>query len=236
MNITNVSIPCSGYSLAADRYENNDSDKIILALFGFSSSKTRNSDFLLALGEKSGMNILAIDLSGHGDSPFNLDETRPGQHILEAIEAFDWLTAQHPQAKITVLGTSYGGYLAAYLTRYRSFDKLVLRTPAIYIPSDLYSLQPLIDRDYTSNVYRKDKQMVADHPLFKQASVFSGSTLLVVHEMDEDVPIETTDVYKNMFSAEVYVAPGFKHSMRDASNPPEGVQSYQNFLASWLVQ
>jgi len=234
--MTNVSIPCSGYSLAADWYENNNSDKVILALFGFSSSKARNSELLLALGEKSGMNILAIDLSGHGDSPLILDETRPGQHVLEVIEVFDWFKAQHPQAKITVLGTSYGGYLAAYLTRYRNFDKLVLRTPAIYAPSDLYSLQPLIDRGYTSNVYRKDKEMVADHPLFKQASIFSGPTLLVVHEMDEDVPLETTDVYKDMFSAEVYVAPGFKHSMRDASNPPEEVQPYQNAVANWLIQ
>ena len=236
MNIKNVLIPCSGYSLAADWYENDDSDKIILALSGFSSSKARNSDFLLALGKKTGMNILAVDLSGHGDSPFTLDETRPGQHLLETVETFDWLREKYPQAKITVLGSSYGGFLAAYLSRYRDFNKLVLRTPAIYLPSDLFSLQSKIDRDYTSNVYRKDKKAVANHPLFKQAAAFNGSTLLVVHEMDEDVPLATTDVYKDTFSTEVYIAPGFKHSMRDVSNPPEGLQPYQDVIANWLVQ
>ncbi len=236
MNIKNVSIPCSGYSLAADWYENESSDKVIIALLGYSSSKERNSDFLLALGEKTGMNVLTVDLSGHGESPIELNKTRPGQHLLETIEIFDWLKNQHSDAKITVLGTSYGGFLAAYLTRYRNFDKLVLRTPAIYMPSDLFSLQNHIDRDYTSNVFRKDKQAVTNHPLFKQASAFDGSTLLVVHELDEDVPVQTTDVYKDIFSSDVYVASGFKHSMRDTSNPAEGLVTYQDTIANWIMQ
>lgn len=236
MSIKKVWIPCSGYSLAADWYENTDSDKIIIALLGFGSSKARNSEFLLALGEKTGMNVLAVDLSGHGESPIELDKTRPGQHLLETIEIFDWLRNKHPEVKITVLGTSYGGFLAAYLTRYRNFDKLVLRTPALYLPSDLYSLQAGIDRDYTSNVFRKDKRAVAEHPLFKQVPVFSGTTLLVVHALDEDVPAQTTDIYKDTFSAEVYVASGFKHSMQDESNPAEGLLPYQDAIAKWLKQ
>ena len=236
MNIKNVSIPCSGYSLAADWYENENSDKIIIALLGYSSSKARNSDFLTALNDKTGMNILAVDLSGHGESPFELGKTRPGQHLLEAIETFDWLKNEYSDAEITVLGTSYGGFLAAYLTIYRNFDKLILRTPAIYLASDLYSLQGDIDRDYTSNVFRKDKQAVSKHPLFKQALVFDGKTLLVIHELDEDVPVQTTDVYKESFSSDVYVAPGFKHSMRDTSNPAENLIPYQDAIVDWLLK
>jgi hypothetical protein len=231
-----VSIPCSGYSLVADWYENKTSDKVLLTFLGYSSSKARNRDFLMALSDKTGMNVLAVDLSGHGESPFELDKTRPGQHLLEAIETFDWLRHERPNAKITVLGTSYRGFLAAYLTRYRNFDKLILRTPAIYLPSDLYSFQDGIDRNYTSNVFRKDKHAVSSHPLFKQISVFNGSTLLIIHELDEDVPIQTTDIYKESFSADVYIASGFKHSMKDMSNPVEGLVYYQDTIVNWLLK
>lgn len=236
MNVQIISIPCLGYSLAADWYENENSDKVIFALLGYSSSKERNRDFLMTLGEKSGANVLAIDLSGHGENPFELDKTRPAQHLLETVEVFDWLRNTHSDTKITVLGTSYGGFLAAYLTRYRNFHKLILRTPAIYLPADLYSLQNEIDRDYTSRIYRKDKQAVANHPLFQQASVFNGKTLLVIHELDENVPVQTTDIYKDVFSADSYVVAGFKHSMRDVSNPIENIPAYQDAIANWLVQ
>lgn len=236
MNISNIEIPCLNYLLAADWYDNNTTDHILLAYMGYVSSKARNREFLIALGEKADMSILAVDLSGHGESPFTIDETSPAQHVLETVAVFDWLQKKYPEAKIAVMGTSYSAFLAAYLSKYRDFGKLLLRTPAIYLPSDLYTLQPGIDRDYTSNVYRKDQKLVANHPLFKQANVFGGSTLVVIHELDEDIPIETSDVYKTAYAADEYMAFGFKHSMRDALNPKEGLIPYQDAIAKWLVQ
>ncbi len=236
MNISNVEIPCLSYSLAADWYDAGKTDHILLAYMGYVSSKERNRDFLLALGEKADMSILAVDLSGHGESPFVIDETSPAQHVLETVAVFDWLQKKYPEAKIAVIGTSYGGFLAAYLSKYRDFGKLILRTPAIYLPSDLYMLQSDIDRDYTSKVYRKDQKLVANHPLFKQPNVFTGSTLVVTHELDEDIPKETSNVYKAAYKADEYLVPGFKHSMRDAQNPQEVLVPYQDTIANWLIR
>ena len=234
MDKKQITIPCTGYSIAADWYEGADPTKILLVLVGYSSTKERNADLTVAIASKANTNALVIDLSGHGESPFELDATRPAQHLLEAVAAFDWLRNAYPEATISVMGTSYGGFLAAFLTRFRDFEKLVLRTPAIYRPEDLYSVHADIDKELTGKGYRKDGDAVAKHPLFMQDALFKGPTLLVVHSEDEVVPTETTDVFEKAFSAETYIAEGFRHAFRDPANPQEKLVEYQNTIANWL--
>lgn len=179
------------------------------------------------------MNALVVDFSGHGESPFELDDTRPAQHLLEAITAFDWLRTSYAGENITILGTSYGASIAAYLTKYRAFKTLVLRTPAIYEPSDLYSLHAHIDKIAVYD-YRADSRKLNMHPIFVEDSLFNGNTLIVVHENDECIPKETIDAYKKTFSSDVYLARGFKHAMRDPSNPTQKFAEYYEFVATWL--
>lgn len=228
-----LSIPCTGYSLAADFYETPQAKEVMLVLVGFASSKARNADFTQGIASKANVNALVIDYSGHGESPFEIESTRPAQHLLEATIALDWVAESYPDFGITVLGTSYGGFLAAYLTRYRSFSNLILRTPAIYHPSDLFSPHADIDKLAVRN-YRKDANALAKHPLFLQNPVFQGQTLIVVHEKDESVSIETTNIYRQIFSGDEYVAQGFKHSYRDPENPQDKRVDYQNAVADWL--
>lgn len=234
MTKQSITIPCSGYEIAADWYDSPGSQKILLCFVGLHSTKERNADFVESVATGAGMSALVVDFSGHGESPFVFEETRPAQHLLEAVIAFDWLQQKYPEHKISVMGTSYGGYMAAWLTRFRDFDTLVLRTPAIYTPMDLYSLHADIDTTHTSRVYRKDKSAVQRNPIFLQVSAFKGPTLLVVHGADESVPAETTDVYKERFAADEYVADGFKHSMRDEANPRSEFAAYEAHIASWL--
>lgn len=235
MNKKQITIPCTGYSIAADWYENSNQNNILFVLVGFGSTKDRNADFVTEIATKTRMSALVIDYSGHGESPFDLDETRPAQHLLETVFAFDWLRAQYPEAKISVIGTSYGAFMAAYLTRFRPFNKLVLRAPAIYEPSDFYSPHAEIDK-LAIRAYRADSEAVAKHPLFLQASKFEGNSLLVVHGNDESVPAETSSVYQKAFSADTYVAEGFKHAMRDPANPREMIVAYQEAIIKWFIE
>jgi hypothetical protein len=112
----------------------------------------------------------------------------------------------------------------------------LLRTPALYMPKDLYSLAPTIDREYTADVYRHNVEEIAEHPIFIQDRTFDGPTLVVVHGEDTDVPTPTTDAYIAAFAAEHYVAEGFQHSSHDKSNPPENYASYYATMARWLIQ
>lgn len=230
-----ISIPCSGYNIEADWHEDKTDQNIILTFVGFGSSKKSNFDFMAKLVEATGMSALVVDFSGHGESPFNVDETVPAQHLLEATKAYDWIKANYPQSAICVMGTSYGGFMAAYLTRFRSVEKLILRTPAIYEPSSFYTEHRFIDKILVRE-YRKNVEVLKDHPIFLQRPASNTSTLLVVHGEDKSVPQETTSVYESAFGAHVYVAEGFAHAFRDSTNPQEGIPAYYDALVSWLSQ
>jgi predicted alpha/beta-fold hydrolase len=230
----NITIECSGYSVAADLYEGESSDKILLVLYGYSSKKANQTELISSIVAATGMSALVFDYSGHGESPFKLEDTRPAQHFLEVIYAFDWLKESYPNAEISVMGTSYGGFLATQLTKYRSFKNLILRAPAIYKPSDFYTTWRNIDRGWTRNVFRKDVEALAAHPLLARASKFAGKSLVVVHGQDESIPKETTDAFIKTFSADTYTANGFWHALSDPRNPKAKMIEYQDAISEWL--
>lgn len=228
-------IKCVGYSIAADWYDGT-SDNVMLILPGYSSSKKNYEPLVSVLVEKTGISALVIDYTGHGESPFELQDLTPAQNFLEVITAFDWLKENHPDKKISVVGTSYGGFLATRLTKYREFDKLVLRVPGIYQPQDFYSKWKNIETKYNRDVYRKDEIALAKHPLLSRAANFKGKTLVIVHDEDEVVAKETTDAFIKAFDAETYVAKGFTHSFSAHLDQKDKIAEYQEYLADWLMK
>lgn len=232
----NLEIPCHGYSVAADWYESRDRDRdrILLCFIGWSSKRARYQKMLSAIVGATGMSALVFDYSGHGDSPFELPDTRPAQHFLEVISVFDWVVERYPDADISVMGTSYGGFLATQLTKYRRFTALVLRVPAIYQPSDFYSLWRDIDMQWTEKVFRADAGALARHPLLARAAAFTGNTLVVMHEKDDRIAPETTDAYIVAFDADTYIAKGFKHSFGKAVTNQQA-DTYNQVISDWLT-
>lgn len=233
---TTLRIDCAGYAVKADWYEGENTDEIVLSLIGWTSNRKKYSDILSSIVQNTGMSALVFDYSGHGDSPFDVEKTRPAQHFLEVICVFDWLKERYPNAKIVVMGTSYGGYLATQLTKYRDFYKLILRVPAIYKPEDFYTLNGEINSDAgwtAKDAFRRDTDALAKHPLLVRASSFKGKTLVIVHELDEQVPTETTDAYIAAFKAETYIAKGFPHSTGDV--PQSQKLEYQDAINEWLL-
>lgn len=227
-----IKIDCIGYSIAADWYEGQNSDKVLLVLPGWTSTKKNQEHLTKYIVENTGTSALVIDYTGHGESPFNAMEVRPAQHFLEAISALDWIIDNYPNSAVSVMGTSYGGYLAVQLTKYRDFKNLVLRVPAIYAPKDFYTLNKNIDRQHERR-YREDQEFLDSHPLFARVSNFKGRSLVVWHELDEFVPRETTDKYIEVFNADSYFAKGWKHSFNLDASKEEQV-AYQNSISDWL--
>jgi predicted esterase YcpF (UPF0227 family) len=231
MNPTTLDIHCTGYVIKADWYGPHDTNDIILALPGWPSVAGGYKDLLTTLHEKTGKSSLVFDYSGCGGTRQDPSTTRPAQHFLEVVCVFDWLQVKYPSAKITVIGTSYGGYLATQLTKYRTFKNLILRAPAIYQPQDFYTYNILIARSAT-DTYRHNAEALSKHPLLARASSFAGKTLVVVNENDEQIPKATTDAYINAFNADVYMAKGYPHTLAD--QPRDKIREYQNAIIEWL--
>lgn len=227
-----IDINCISYSITADLYANN-SDKVILVLPGWTSNKASYRPMVSFIVERVKCSALVIDYSGHGESPYDAMEIRPAQHFLEVITAFDWIKDNYPDAQIIVMGASYGGYMAATLTEYRDFEKLVLRAPSILSPLSFYNLNKNIDRKQ-ERLYRKDQVFIDNHPLFTKLSIFKGKTLVVWHELDENVPKETTNKYIEYFKADNYLAKGWMHSYKTDADEKEQ-QAYTKTIADWLI-
>lgn len=226
-----VEINCVAYSIAADLYENG-TDKIMLVLPGWTSSKASYESLVSFIVEEANASALVIDYTGHGESPFDAMEIRPAQHFLEVIAALDWVKENYPDAQVSIMGTSYGGYMAVQLTKYRDFENLVLRVPAILAPRSFYSLNKNIDRQHEREL-RKDQAYLNTHPLLARASKFEGRTLVLWHELDESVPKETTDKYIEIFQADSYLAKGWPHVFK--SDAPESEQlAYKKAITDWL--
>lgn len=242
MDIKRIDIDCPGYTIAADWYDGKTKN-IMLVLPAYTSSRARIKDIVQTICEGTGYSALVIDYSGHGDSPFELRDTRPAQYFLESIIAFDWLKDKYPDASITVFGPSYGGFLATQLTKYRTFDRLILRVPAIYKPNTFYDLwAKRLDNPegYNKEVlaYRNDEAKLSEHPLFGRASNFKGKTFVVVHDEDEMVPKATTNAFIKTFNAESFTQPDFIHNIGDAVSEDrvskEVLDEYKQKYISWL--
>lgn len=118
------------------------------------------------------------------------------------------------------------------LTKYRDFANLILQAPSILAPRSFYSRNKNIDRQQERR-YRKDPEFLNSHPMLARASKFEGRTLVVWHELDDNVPKETTDKYIEIFKADSYLASGWHHSSYNEAPDPEQI-AYRKAITNWL--
>lgn len=228
-----IDIPCEDYAVKADTYEGASAAPVALFLIGRSANrrKSRYQKFLPRLANELGITSVVFDYSGHGDSPFHIDDRSAAQHLQEVITVFDWVKERYPNRKFFVFGSSYGGYLAAHLSQIRKFDVLTLEAPAIYRPSDFNVTYEKEDDDKTA-AFRRNPKELASHPLLKNAGKFKGKTLLIVHERDERIPKEVTDAYANAFNCSV-ANEDVPHSFGKATE--EEIAHYNKTVFNWVA-
>lgn len=237
MQVTVVKIPCLGYEIVADWYDGNSGAKhVLLVLPGFTSSKKNYAPLVQALVKKTGSSALVVDYSGHGDSPFNIQDITIAENFSEVVRAYDWLTENHADKVIDVMGTSYGGFFAAKLASVRNIRKLVLRVPANYDPNDMYTPWRKLDREQIRNEYRVDPKNFENHPVLAAATHFNGEAYVLTHEFDEACPKASTDPYIKAFKAETWEAKGFKHGLGNSTFTDEQLEEYQDKIAGWLTK
>src|SRR6185436_3435244 len=81
---------------------------------------------------------LTFDLRGHAQTHTQYESVSREESLRDILAAYDFLAAQHnvDSDAIAVVGSSYGGYLAALLTSMRPVKWLALRVPALYKDSE----------------------------------------------------------------------------------------------------
>lgn len=162
----------------------------VLFVHGWGGSQQR--DLKRAQGIAGlGCVCLTFDLRGHGAESGRQALVTREDNLQDLLAAYDRLVA-HPaidSEAIAVVGTSYGGYLAAILSQLRAVRWLALRVPAIYRDEDWLTPKLLLDREDLSE-YRSSLIPAASNRALQACAGFRGDVLLVESEFDSYVPLD----------------------------------------------
>jgi esterase/lipase len=226
-----ISIPVSNQTLLCKLFlPSSEPHLTMVMVHGWTSSDAR----YLPLGERlasSGIATLAINLRGHGDSPYDLKQFSRFDHQRDVLAALDYMTQRFPNKKMCLLGKSYGGYLSASIASNQLVDFLILSHPALY-PDEGFDDSTLNLIDENPDIFRVSGQTPNTNRAIKAFSEFSNPILFIISELDEEVPKNTTQNYLDFAHDQVA-----KIVIKDADHSltrPDWREQFNNAILEWL--
>lgn len=179
---------------------------------------------------------LTFDLTGHDPAQSRRAQVTRGENLDDVVSAFDLLTT-HPRvdpSTIAVIGSSYGGYLAALLSEHRAFPWLALRAPALYRDEDWdVPKQQLAQRQQLAR-YRRERMPAGANRALRACRAYGGDVLIVESEHDRIVPRPTLLNYRAALqgtrSTCYRTIAGADHALSDACSR----NAYVAILVDWM--
>jgi len=202
----------------------------VLFIHGWSSNesgyRTRAESIV-----KLGYACLTFDLIGHGHSSGSMATVTLKENIEASVAAYDFLASQEgiDNDSISIVGTSYGGYLAAILPSKREVKSLVLRVPAIY--NDEYNGKAKDSKQ--SMRLASEQTRVRDNLALNSISGFGKRILLIEAEHDQIIPHHIIDLIIKAAkpnSLEHVVVKGADHQF----SKPEWQEEFIELLIRWF--
>ncbi len=180
---------------------------------------------------------LTFDLRGHAKDRGARDAVTREDNLADMLAAYDVLVG-HPSVDgraVAVVGSSYGGYLAAILSTLRPVRWLGLRAPALYKDEDWLVPKRALSREELV-AYRNSVVAPESNRALSAAAQFRGDVLMVESEVDVMVPHPVVknylDAFQHAHSMTYRVIKGADHSL---SQKAWG-QSYTNLLVKWICE
>jgi uncharacterized protein len=208
----------------------------VLFVHGWGSNQRNNLRLARSIS-RLGCICFTFDLRGHAATSDLHACVTPEENMADVLAAYDLLAAHDSVDKnaMAVIGSSYGGYLAAILTSMRQVDWLVLRVPAIYRDSDWTQPKAQIDRT-DLNAYRDLYLEPEDSRALHACSQFAGDALIVESEKDTVVAHPTVASYSAAFrkthSLGHRVLDGADHGLTD----PACRDAYHRIVSRWMSE
>ena len=159
-------------------------------------------------------------------------------NLQDVVAAYDILASQPgvDTRAIAVVGSSYGGYLAAILTSLRAVRWLALRVPALYKDADWDLPKEQLREQQRLEAYRRQPVSPDESVALKACASFGGDVLLVESEHDATVPHQVIVNYREAcataHSLTYRVIEGADHSLSDR----RWQQAYTTLLVNWLSE
>jgi uncharacterized protein len=194
----------------------------ILFIHGWTSARNRSFQYAEKLADLGYISFL-FDMRGHGESGGNLTETSSKEFLDDCIAAYDFIAnvkGVDPE-QISVIGSSFGSYLASILTSKRNVRQLALRVPADY-PNDVFNLSKMKTSGKDNpDIFTWRKQIKSSKETFalEAMSHYQGNVLILESGNDNLIPHETILNYINAIPDKTKVThiiiEGAPHSIKD---------------------
>ncbi|WP_312795637.1 alpha/beta hydrolase family protein [Tianweitania sp.] len=208
----------------------------VLFIHGWGGSQEQDMSCSKEIAELGCM-CLTFDLRGHAASKAKQRSVTRDDNFRDVLAAYDVLAGQPSVDKsaIAVVGSSYGGYMAALLTRERPIRWLAMRVPALYRDEEWSTAKASLERKDLMK-YRNMALPPEDNRALAACAAFQGDALIVESEQDDFVPHQTITNYISAFraanSVTYRVLKGADHGLSD----PSCHRAYDKLLLKWITE
>ncbi|HYD95551.1 MAG TPA: alpha/beta fold hydrolase [Noviherbaspirillum sp.] len=181
---------------------------------------------------------LTFDLRGHAQTRPQQETVTRENNLHDVLAAYDVL-ARHREvdaSAIAVVGSSYGGYLAAILTTLRPVKWLALRVPALYMDNGWELPKRQLHKEQDLESYRRNLVPAETNRALRACAAFKGDVLLIESENDDTVPHEAICSYRDAcvqaHSLTYRVIEGADHGLSEQ----RWQRSYTALLMGWMTE
>jgi len=181
---------------------------------------------------------LTFDLRGHAQTQTQHETVSREESLRDILAAYDFLAAQAnvDSDAIAVVGSSYGGYLAALLTALRPVRWLALRVPALYKDSEWSLPKFKLRTEQDLAKYRLQPVTPEESKALRACHAFTGDVLLVESEHDNVIPHQVVVNYreacKSARSLTYRLIEGADHGL--SAEPMQ--TAYRELLVKWFKE
>lgn len=195
---------------------------------------SKNSKYIKLAQQLStfGIQTLAINLRGHGDSIYPLENYSRQNHLDDIVAAIDYSNNRCPGKPFILLGKSYGGYLSAIATSLRKIDYLIISQPALYPDTDFNSSNAALIKG-NPDIFRSGNESVSTNRALNSISRFDGPLLVIESEHDEEV----FNIPKLYITASKHNSKQQAITIKDTDHPlsrPEWLEEYYQKIIMWI--
>lgn len=208
----------------------------ILFVHGWTSQKERSFQYAQAL-TKLGYICMLFDMRGHGSSEGDIKTFTNKDFLSDVIAAYDYLLKIDgvDSQDISVVGSSFGGYLIALLCAKRKIKNLALRVPSDYPNQDFNKLKMLSSGDDPNIMsWRGEPKQSSETYALEALSNFKGKVLIIESEKDDRVPHQTilnyTRAVKDQNKLTHIILKGAPHSLKEGKFRDE----VEGILVEWF--
>ncbi|HEY4542197.1 MAG TPA: alpha/beta fold hydrolase [Noviherbaspirillum sp.] len=181
---------------------------------------------------------MTFDLRGHAQTRGQHETVTRESNLADVLAAYERLVAQ-PEVdpeRIAVIGSSYGGYMAALLTALRRVRWLVLRAPALYRDEGWDLPKRQLHKGDDLELYRRSVVAADQNRALRACAAFAGDVLIVESGQDVVIPHPVVTSYVEACtrarSLTYRVLDEADHGLSD----PASQEAYTSLLLSWWAE